>query len=340
MVRLLALLVATTLPFAASAKEKPDPKWLKQSADWYAGPEAAAIAANILSFQAESGGWPKNLDTFGRARRADESGDCRATFDNSATTTEVRFLAKVLSQRDDKAIRASFDRGLSYVLSAQYPNGGFPQFHPPGKGYERHITFNDNAMLRLLELLRDVAESPDFNFLPALRRNEARSAFDRGITCILRCQVRTNGKPTAWCAQHDRETLAPTDARAYELASLSGQESVGLTRLLMSLEKPSPEVRAAIEGAVAWFRSTRIDGIRIDRTGGDAQMVADPKAGPLWARFYDLRTGQPFFCDRDGVPKATLAEIGSERRNGYAWYGDAPARLIEKDYPAWKARNR
>lgn len=340
MVRLLAVFLATTLPFVAAAKEKPDPKWLKQPDAWYAGSEASVIAANILSFQAESGGWPKNLDTFGRSKKPGESGDFRATFDNSATTTELRFLAKVLARRDDKSIRMAFDRGLSHILAAQYPNGGFPQFYPPGKGYERHITFNDDTLLRVLTLLRDVAQAPDFAFLPASRRNEARTAFERGITCILHCQVRINGALTVWCAQHDRETLAPADARAFELASLSGQESVGLTRLLMSLEKPTPEVRASIEGAVAWFRAAKIEGIRIDRTGGDAHVVADPKAGPLWARFYDLKTGQPFFCDRDGVPKPTLAEIDSERRNGYAWYVDAPARLLEKDYPAWKARNR
>jgi hypothetical protein len=29
-----------------------------------------------------------------------------------------------------------------------------------------------------------------------------------------------------------------------------------------------------------------------------------------------------------------LAEIGYERRNGYAWCGTWPAALLEKDYPA------
>ncbi|MEI7731270.1 MAG: pectate lyase [Verrucomicrobiota bacterium] len=31
-----------------------------------------------------------------------------------------------------------------------------------------------------------------------------------------------------------------------------------------------------------------------------------------------------------------LAEIGYERRNGYAWYGNWPAALLDKEYPAWK----
>ena len=34
----------------------------------------------------------------------------------------------------------------------------------------------------------------------------------------------------------------------------------------------------------------------------------------------------------------TLAEIEHERRVGYAWYTDAPADLLRKDYPAWQLR--
>ena len=34
----------------------------------------------------------------------------------------------------------------------------------------------------------------------------------------------------------------------------------------------------------------------------------------------------------------SLAEIDNERRVGYSWYGDWPARLLSTDYPAWKAK--
>jgi PelA/Pel-15E family pectate lyase len=80
-----------------------------------------------------------------------------------------------------------------------------------------------------------------------------------------------------------------------------------------------PEVIAAVEGAVAWFEAAKITGIRLKERGSERVLVEDSGAPPLWARFYDLKTGQPFFCDRDGVPKSTIAEIGSERRDGYAW---------------------
>ena len=66
--------------------------------------------------------------------------------------------------------------------------------------------------------------------------------------------------------------------------------------------------------------------------------MADPKS-VLWARFYDLKTNQPFFVGRDSQPKTTLAEIENERRTGYAYYGTWPAKLIEVDYAKWKMKN-
>ena len=55
--------------------------------------------------------------------------------------------------------------------------------------------------------------------------------------------------------------------------------------------------------------------------GKDKVVVKDPNAPGLWARFYEIGTNRPIFCDRDGVAKHDLSEIGYERRNGYACYG-------------------
>jgi hypothetical protein len=69
-------------------------------------------------------------------------------------------------------------------------------------------------------------------------------------------------------------------------------------------------------------------------------VVKGSAAPPLWARFYDIGTNMPIFADRDGVPKPALADIGYERRNGYAWYGTWPQKLVEVEYSAWKKRIR
>ena len=151
---------------------------------------------------------------------------------------------------------------------------------------------------------------------------------------------------TAWCAQHDEKDYSPRPGRSYELVSLSGGESVGIVRLLMSLEEPSPEVMRAVEGAVAWFESVKLKGIRVvvekdakSPTGKNRVVVKDSDAPPLWARFYQINSNKPIFADRDGVARHDLAEIGYERRNGYAWLGSWPQRLLEKEYPAWKAKH-
>jgi PelA/Pel-15E family pectate lyase len=72
--------------------------------------------------------------------------------------------------------------------------------------------------------------------------------------------------------------------------------------------------------------------------GMNKVVIQDDAAPPMWARFYEIGTNQPIFCDRDGIPKHNLAEIGYERRNGYNWLDYWPQKLLEKEYPAWKKR--
>jgi PelA/Pel-15E family pectate lyase len=196
-----------------------------------------------------------------------------------------------------------------------------------------------------MEFLREVRESDTFRFVNADKKAGAKQAFDRGVDCILKCQIKVDGKLTAWCAQHDEKDYAPRPGRSYELVSLSGSESVKIVRLLMSLEQPTPGVKAAIEGAVAWFEQAKLKGIRVEirrdansPKGTNKVVVQDAAAPPLWARFYEIGTNRPIYSDRDGVAKRNLADIGYERRNGYAWLGTWPRQLLEKDYPAWKQK--
>jgi len=62
------------------------------------------------------------------------------------------------------------------------------------------------------------------------------------------------------------------------------------------------------------------------------------------ARAYDVETAPPFVCDRDGIPKASLAEIAFEPGKGYNkgsnWFGDCGHTLLSNDDRAWKRRGR
>ncbi len=326
---------------------------LEQPDAWYGSAEAVRIADLVRLYQRKTGGWPKNIDMAkpldpAEARQVEAAkADTDSTIDNAATSTQVRFLARVHAATHAERLRAPLLDGFDYLLAAQYANGGWPQFFPLRDDYSRRITFNDNATVNVLELLRDAAAgTPLFAFVDAARRARAAEAVARGVKLILAAQVRVNGRLTAWCAQHDEVTLEPRGARTYEHPSLSGSESVGIVSFLMSIPKPDAAVAAAIEAAMAWFREVRIDGLRIERRpdasepgGFDHVVVKDPAAPPMWARFYQIGTNRPIFSGRDGVIRDNLAEIEYERRANYSWYGTWPAELLQRDYPAWKARH-
>jgi PelA/Pel-15E family pectate lyase len=323
---------------------------LNRDADWYVSAPARAVADSVIQYQSPQGGWPKATDL---ARPPRSPGDIPApnngranTFDNGGTTIPMEFLARIITASNETRYAESFNRGLDYLFAAQYPNGGWPQFYPLREGYYSHITYNDGAMIRVLTVLRGVAQGrAPYAFVDAERRAKAAAAVARGIDCILRTQVKQAGKLTVWCAQHDRETLAPAWARNYEIPSLSGAESVGIVRFLMEIESPTPEIIAAVDGAVAWFQSAKITGLRYQRGRAadgqrDGWVESDPQAEPLLARFYELDSNRPIFAGRDKVIHYTLAEIERERRAGYAYYGDWPASLIERDYPRWRAKHK
>jgi PelA/Pel-15E family pectate lyase len=317
---------------------------------WFTTKEAAEVVDTLLLYQRSVGGWPKNIDmgaAVAPAKRAgieDEKDLNDATIDNGATYTQIRILARfVTAAHDAQATKAALD-GIDYLLRAQYPNGGWPQYFPLRSNYSHNITFNDGAMIGVMRLLAEVgAGAAPFAFVDEPRRAKTRDAVARGLRVILASQIVVNGKRTVWCAQHDPETLGPAGARKYEHPSLSGSESVGIVEYLMDLPAPSPEVVAAIEGSVTWFRSVRIEGIRLERRpvadaprGSDLFVVPDPAAPPLWARFYEIGTNRPIFSGRDAVVRYSLAEIEHERRNGYSWYGEYAKDLLATKYPAWK----
>ena len=329
-----ALLLASALPSRAARADFT--KLCANNDAWFQSSVGLTAVSNVLSWQSAQGSWPKNQDTT-RDLSQEDPGKIAGTFDNGATTGELRFLARAFAATGNNRCRAAVLKGLDHILAAQYPTGGWPQYYPPGKQYHRHITFNDGSMVRLLQFLRDVERSAQFDLVDAPRRKAAHAAFERGIECILKCQVVMAGKPTVWCAQHDELDLSPRPGRAYELVSLSGAESADILALLMSLERPSPAVGRAIEGGAMWFETAKLTGIRVVKVNGDRTVVKDPTARPLWARFYEIGTNRPIFCGRDGVKRATLAEIEPERRNGYAWYGNW-GESVAQEFAAWKRR--
>lgn len=359
MKNLLFIILFFAFPFSAFAQEEvsykekqPYKNWVKLvpklTDDFYKTQEAKRIADNVLLYQQTTGGWPKNVympaeltpkereEVISRKGNVNES-----TIDNDATITEIEYLSKVYQYHKEEKYKEAVLKGIQYLFDAQYDNGGWPQFYPRPKGYYTAITYNDNAMVNVMELLREIYDQKHpYGFIPADVRGKARNAFDKGVDCILKTQVRQDGKLTVWCAQHDPKTLEPVKARAYELPSLSGQESDNIVLLLMSIPNPSKEIIEAVEEAVKWFEKVKIEGIQKEYFTNeegkrDYRIVSCTDCPPMWARFYELDTNRPFFSDRDGVKVYSLAEIGYERRTGYSWYNNDGEKVFKR-YTKWK----
>jgi PelA/Pel-15E family pectate lyase len=340
---------------------------LRHDDAYFATAPAKHIADVIVSFQTPGGGWSKNMGFSGPLRLPgqpyaannlnafsdpndfdrprDPQWNYVSTLDNDATNTELHFLAKVqatMPGKDGDAYRASFIKGIRYLLAAQYPNGGFPQVYPLEGGYHDAITFNDNAVSESSETLSDVAEAkPGYDFVPADLRKQAAAAVDRALQCILVSQIVIDGKKTIWAQQEDALTLAPVSARNYEPAALAASESADLLEYLMSVPHPSKELVASIQAGVTWLKGAAIYGF--EYTGGrgvEGGRTLKPKqgAGPIWSRYSSIPAQKPIFGDRDKTLHDNVNEISVERRNGYAWYSSGEQKTID-DYADWSKAN-
>jgi PelA/Pel-15E family pectate lyase len=311
------------------------------------------VAENMLTYQRSVGGWPKAVGkvvvnyekVLSENERITIKADSLrndATIDNKATSKEIRYLIKAYKAKQDPRYLAAVEKGIDYLLEAQYENGGWSQYYPDHSSYRGEITYNDNAMINVLNILQDIVEGKnDFDQVNSSYKTKAEQSIQKGISCILKTQIAVNGKLTVWCAQYDEKTMKPAKARSFELISLSGSESVGITDFLMRIKKPSEEIKQAVNSAMAWFERSKIEGYHLvsvedpkNPAEKDKVLVAKP-GSVIWARFYDIDTNEPFFSGRDGIKKKTIAEIDKERRVGYAWYGTWPAKLLENKYLAW-----
>lgn len=322
----------------------------------YKPEEYEKIADNILLFQKSNGGWPKNYDmqavlTEEQKAAVKQSVDALTScFDNGATHAQMMYLGEVIARKNLPKYRDAYTRGLKYILEAQYANGGWPQFYPDTSGYRKYITYNDGAMTGIMRVLQRAVRK-DAGFVPAdsVLYEQTVAAYNKGLECILKTQIKENDTLLVWGQQHDEVTLELRWARTFEPAAICNGESADVVEFLMSIENPSPEVKNAVESAVAWFNKSGLEGIRIwtvpaptvqfqyNKSSIDRMVMPDSAAPTIWARYYQPKTHVPIFCNRDGVIVYTLTEVERERRVGYAWYIYSPQNVLNA-YPAWKKR--
>ena len=326
--------------------------------------EAARIAQNVIDWQLDSGGWPKNVPMHDRLSAKERravlamKGERKlGTIDNAATFTELKFLARMYKATEGRQgtekYLAAVKKGIEFLVGMQYPNGGWPQCDPAKVGYWHQITYNDGAMVNAMNMMRDVYEgrAPFDIPLPDELRAKCRRAFDRGIDCIIRTQIRQDGKLSLWCQQHDRDTLAPCVGRSFELPAVCTYESADIVVLLMDVDatrypaETAARIRESIEGAVAWYKAHAIRGYRVEdgfrREDGivTSRLVRVPEAesNPLWCRYYTLEDNRPFTGRRDGTMNFDFSELERGENMSYKWFSDVGTR-VEKMHAKWLER--
>ena len=299
---------------------------------------------NMTTWQIENGGFYKAMaDKYKSAYSGGQKSEWRAkdgsdlgTIDNNATIQEMRLLAvryKETTNNNYKiAFKTSFNKAVNFLLTMQRSKGGLPQVWPKRGNYSDQITLNDNAMIRAIVTMMDIANkmSPfDSDIIDETTRSKMQGALDKAIDYLLKAQIVNNGNLTVWCAQHDTNSLAPVGARAYELPSKSGNESMGVVWFLMNWPKQTEAIQNAVKGAISWYKKNRLKDKAFSKTAG----VVDKSGSSLWFRFYEVNSDDYFYCDRDGASTKTqdFMKISEERRTGYQWAGDYGSAILSTE---------
>ncbi|MDX3774900.1 pectate lyase [Chromatiaceae bacterium AAb-1] len=308
-----------------------------QPHQWFLTDTGRQITDSIVSLQTPSGGWSKRTDMT-ILRQPGQAFGVEAgyipTFDNSATTTQLRVLARGITVTGNKKWQKAFYQGVQLIFNAQYPHGGWPQNYPLTGGYHDHITLNDEVTSDILELLYDISGGEeDFAFVTPAIRQQAAAHFEKGLTLILELQQQDQDGLTLWAAQYQHRSLTPAWARAYEMPALAVAESAELVEFLLRLPEPSERLQHAIRAAVRWFQQHSVYNVNWDRE--KRVLLPAPGAGPIWPRFAELETNRAIFGDRDHQLYYDVHQVSLERRQGYAWYTDKPAVVLSK-YAGWE----
>lgn len=337
--------------------------------------ELITAALNVVNpaYQNEDGGWGKTNtdydlleDSFSRLY-----GHAYSTFDNGATHGQIKFLSRILraAKEDPNSFRGyedeletiedGFWKSMDYMINSQNEAGGWPQYYPYGVGYFKLITFNDNAMTSVMQLvyalthedgLIDSSLCEDFGWVRKALTDDTpdkhnitienlNAMWDKALDCTLKLQITVDGELTAWAQQYDPETGEPTIGRAFELPSICTSESQAIMNLLTNITEPSEAVKTAITSYAHWTEEIGIEGyesINIsDRTrelGKDRRYVYTGTTKKTYGRFYgldkdgssydsidDVEGFYPIYSGRDSIAKLDHNVGGHERRSGYSF---------------------
>ncbi|MGE5606842.1 MAG: pectinesterase family protein [Bacteroidota bacterium] len=132
---------------------------LEPSPDWYGTYEAKRIGDNILLYQRDSGGWPKNIDMAKVLLKEEiptifkDKAKTDAAIDNGATIYQLRFLARVYNATLIDRYQDGFVKGIDFLLGMKQGNEDVLQFLREIKSSRSDYGFLDKTHLAKVGLI-------------------------------------------------------------------------------------------------------------------------------------------------------------------------------------------
>ena len=266
---------------------------------------AEEIADALAMIQTESGGWPS------RARLSQPPGPGVASdLDDNRSQSTIRFFVELVAAGADERHREVMQRGLDFLMEAQYPSGGWPQYYPPAEdqnNYRRYHTINDATIPDCMRTLMVAYR--------AFGNEDYLDAVIRAADWLL--EVRLPG--AAWAQQYYDDFVSgplipnhPAPARWFEPMAITAGESGSVISILTEvwLETGDERYIEPFDEVVEWYERSRLEDGR-------------------WARFYALHTNRPLYCTPDRI----ITYSDENLRPGYAWkgaWGDGVIRTVQR----------
>lgn len=206
-----------------------------------------------------------------------------ATFDDGNSQSATRFLLRLYVTTKNEKYKQPLLKALNFILTAQYPNGAFPQrfplhfdyVHDDFPDYTSYYTLNDGATVTAIQVLVDAYEN--------LGDKKYWDAAKRAVDFLIAVQGPED--QGAWAEQYHPETMQPVKARTHEPAGFVVRESEQVIEILEMFYELTGDRRylRPIPLCLNWF----------DRLNKEALEFKRPPA-----RYYELGTNLPVYVIR------------------------------------------
>lgn len=296
--------------------------------------DAAVDAARAVAFgQLKSGGWTNCVDFNPRGERSAEyrNGQGRGKNNSSLDDGQTQSALLLLIETDqalefqDHSIHDAAVTGLTALLSAQFPNGAFPQvwtgpvekqpvraarypdyeWRTEGriKNYWDMYTLNDDVcgyVTRTLLAAHRVYD--DDRYLEAVKK--------LGEFLVL---AQMPDPQPGWAQQYNYD-MQPIWARRFEPPGVSGDESQEAIETLLDIYEATGDrqLLKPIPRALAYLKRSRLRDGRL-------------------ARYYELQTNRPLYMQRSGR-QYSLTYSDRNLPSHYGWKTDARIGELERRY--------